>query len=998
MEIFKLFGSIFINTDAADESLHKVENAAEKLGNGIVSMGDKMASAGNKLTLGVTTPILALGTKAVKTAADFEASMSEVSAISGATGGDLKKLESLAKKMGETTKFSASESAEALKYMAMAGWKTEDMLNGLEGIMNLSAASGEDLAATSDIVTDALTAFGLSAADSGHFSDILAATSSNANTNVGLLGETFKYVAPLAGSLGYSAEDAATAIGLMANAGIKGSQAGTALRSIMTRLAKPTKESQTAMDALGLSITDSSGKMKPLSVMVEDMRKGFAGLTEDEKATYAAMLGGQEAMSGLLAIVNASEADFQKLSGAINGCNGSAAEMAATMNDNLNGQIVLLKSQLEAIFIQFAELIMPYLKEGLEWLSKVLTYISNLDEGTKGMIIRIGLLAAAIGPVLSILGKGVSVVGTVITVGSKLFGGIGSIIKVGGLLSGGITKVIGLIGGIIKAVGAAIPAIAGIAPPVLAVIAVIGALVLAGVALCKNWDKVSAFAKECWEGIKNFFGGIGEAICGIFQGIGEFIGNIFHGIGEAANFLMNGWNQVITFGKECFGGFKDFLGGIGSAIGGIFHGVGESAGKMRDDVVSGVNEMKEGAAQKVTEMGEKIATGFQNIKEGAAEKIRDLKENWGGKFTEAREKIVSEVEQMKENTAQKVTEMGEKITTGFQNMKEGAAEKIQDLKEKWGGKFTEAKDKIVSEVEQMKENAAQKVTEMGEKITTGFQNMKEGAAEKIQDLKEKWGSKFTEAKDKIVSETTELGAKVSDHITQLRDNMVGKISDLAEKGVQGFANLKERGADAVNSLRDVVGGCFENMGSFVFSTFESFGSRISSMFSGVSDAVKGIVDKIKDFMSFDWKLPKIKLPHFSVAWDSSGMLGTLATKIGLPGLPKLDVEWYKNGGIMMEPTAFGRNPSSGRMMAGGEAGPEAIAPIELLKSYISEAIEERDGQLYSVLASMLELMREYLPKYGNMQMVLDTGKLVGSIAQPINEELGWIKHKRERGN
>ncbi len=450
MEIFKLFGSIFINTDAADESLHKVENAAEKLGNGIVSMGDKMASAGNKLTLGVTTPILALGTKAVKTAADFESAMSEVSAISGATGEDLKKLEALAKKMGETTKFSASESAEALKYMAMAGWKTEDMLNGLEGIMNLSAASGEELGTTSDIVTDALTAFGLSAADSGHFADLLAKASSNANTNVSMMGETFKYVAPVAGALGYSAEDVALAVGLMANSGIKASQAGTSLRASLTNLADPTDDMKTLMVALGLAteetaniiddgklqkaqlkvenktldmqkaqikyndavakyganssqaqtaalnlakaenvleeavsaleaarqgemktaginnmlLTDGEGKMKSFREVMKTLREAFRDLSEEEQAQAASTLFGKQAMSGMLAIINASEEDFNKLAASIDSADGAAKEMAGTMNDNLNGQIVLLKSQLEAIFIQFAELIMLWRFQG----------------------------------------------------------------------------------------------------------------------------------------------------------------------------------------------------------------------------------------------------------------------------------------------------------------------------------------------------------------------------------------------------------------------------------------------------------------------------------------------------------------------------------------------------------------------------------------------------------------------------------------------------------
>lgn len=333
-----------INSSGFRKGLDRIGGAAQK---GL--------SVTSKVLGGATTAVTALGGAAIKVGSDFEAGMSEVQAVSGASGEALEQLKEKAKEMGAKTKFSATESAEAMNYMAMAGWKTEDMLGGIEGIMNLAAASGEDLATTSDIVTDALTAFGMSASDSTHFADILAAASSNANTNVGLMGETFKYVAPLAGSLGYSAEDTATAIGLMANAGIKGSQAGTSLRSIMTRLAKPTKESQAAMDALGLSITDSSGKMKPLSEIVGDMREGFSGLTKDEKASYAAMLGGQEAMSGLLAIVNASDKDFKKLSGAINNCNGSAAEMAEIMQDNLQGQITILQSGLEGLGVSLYE-------------------------------------------------------------------------------------------------------------------------------------------------------------------------------------------------------------------------------------------------------------------------------------------------------------------------------------------------------------------------------------------------------------------------------------------------------------------------------------------------------------------------------------------------------------------------------------------------------------------------------------------------------------------
>lgn len=327
----------------------------------------KTALNGVKIAVGaVSTAMTAMAAYSIKAGSDFEAGMSKVSAISGATGAELDALSDKAKEMGAKTKFSATEAASAFEYMAMAGWKTEDMLNGIEGVMNLAAASGEDLASTSDIVTDALTAFGLTAQDSTHFADILAQASSNANTNVGMMGETFKYVAPVAGALGYSAEDTATAIGLMANAGIKGSQAGTALRSIMSRLAKPTDEVQSAMDALGISLTDEQGKMKGLNEIMDDLRAGFSGLSEAEAAQTAAVLGGQEAMSGLLAIVNASDADFNKLQSAIYSCGGAAEKMAATMNDNLQGSITIAGSALEGFGIKVYEKMEAPLKEAVD--------------------------------------------------------------------------------------------------------------------------------------------------------------------------------------------------------------------------------------------------------------------------------------------------------------------------------------------------------------------------------------------------------------------------------------------------------------------------------------------------------------------------------------------------------------------------------------------------------------------------------------------------------
>lgn len=310
-----------------------------------------MSEIGSKAVNAVTGSISGMARGIVDAGMSFESAMSSVAAISGATGKDFDMLRSKAKEMGATTQFSATEAANAMEYMAMAGWKAEDMTSGISGIMNLAAASGADLATTSDIVTDALTAFGQTAADSGRFADVMAAASANANTNVEMMGETFKYAGAAAGAMGYSVEDLAVATGLMANSGIKGTQAGTSLRSTITRMAKPTKESGTAMKALGISITDAKGKMKPFGEIMKDMRKGMKGMTEDQKASYAAMLGGQEAMSGLLAIANASDADFEKLTKAIDGAAGSAEKMAQVKLDNLKGDVTILQSALEGLSI-----------------------------------------------------------------------------------------------------------------------------------------------------------------------------------------------------------------------------------------------------------------------------------------------------------------------------------------------------------------------------------------------------------------------------------------------------------------------------------------------------------------------------------------------------------------------------------------------------------------------------------------------------------------------
>lgn len=530
----------------------------QKLTATLDQIGQKATAAGTALSKNVTAPIVAGFTVATKVTADFDKSMSQVAAISGATGEDFDALRDKARDMGATTKFSASEAAEAMNYMAMAGWKTEDMLDGIEGIMALAAASGEDLATTSDIVTDALTAFGMGAEDASHFADILAAASANANTNVAMLGESFKYIAPVAGAMGYSAEDISIALGLMANSGIKASQAGTSLRNILTRMAKPTKESATAMEALGLSLDDGEGNMKTFMEVMQDFRSGFGqlqipvddletslaqldeafdngemsekayeqamqqlmvrayGAEGANKAMYASMLAGARGMSGLLAIVNASDEDFAALTDSIYNCDGAAEDMAEVMQDNLAGQLEILKSQLEELAISVGDILMPIIRAIVGAIQGFIDKLNKMDERTKAAVVTVMAIVAAIGPLLVIIGK--------------IATGISAIIKLWPT---------------IKAIGIALRTFVASNPIVL-----IGAAVVAFVALiATKGEEIKQLLQRVDDFLQNIFA---KDFTEIF---GPVFGNILNGF--LANF-KNIWNSI----KQIFDGIIDFIRGV----------------------------------------------------------------------------------------------------------------------------------------------------------------------------------------------------------------------------------------------------------------------------------------------------------------------------------------------------------------------------------------------------------------------------------------------------
>lgn len=857
---------------AQSEADSATKNIATKIGSNLRSAGKSITSAGKTLTTHVTVPIVGLGTAAVKTISDFESAMSKVSAISGATGSDLDALNQKAQEMGLKTKFSATESAEAFTYMAMAGWKTEDMLQGIDGIMNLAAADGLDLATTSDIVTDALTAFGLSASDSGHFADVLAKASSNANTNVSMLGESFKYVAPVAGALGYSAEDTAIALGLMANANIKGSQGGTALRSSLSRLIKPTDDAAALMEQYGLSMTNADGSMKSLGEVMEMLRTKMGGLSEAEQAQAAVTLFGQEAMSGMLAVINASDSDYEKLTSAIYGADGAAQQMADTMLDNLSGQLTLLKSALEGLAIQFGEILMPYIKQFVQWLQDLVQKLQEMTPEQKEQIVKWAAFAAAIGPVLLAVGK--------------LVTGIGNVISVFGKLKTAIPAVKG-------ALVAVKGAIAGISAPVVAVVAVIGTLVAAFATLWKTneefrnkitaiWNQIKGTFDKLCQGIVDRlnklgfdFENIGEVLKAIWKGFCDFLAPIFEGVFQniantfdtIVNVILGildffiaiftgdwegAWDAIKGIFESIWNGIVAWFQNIGNTLLGILDAICGWFGTTWDNTWNSIKQFFVDIWNSIvsffTNIIDTIKTSVSNFVTIIINFFAQLPTNIANFITNAWNSVVI----WATNMVNKAREMG-------QNFLNAVVEFFTDLPYKIGYFIGSALTNVVLWVV----NMVNKAREMGQNfinsvvgfftqlpgkilqfITSAWNNVTQWATNMVNKARE-MGTNFI---NNVVSFFTQLPGKIQQFISSALNNVTTWVSNMASKareaGSQFINNVVSFIQQLPGKIKQFLDSAINNLRAWVTQMGQKGKEAVQSLINNVISAASGIASKV----------------------------------------------------------------------------------------------------------------------------------------------------------
>lgn len=859
--------------EAAVESrsaLVKISEAGRKL----ESTGDSIAEAGKTLG-GVTAAIGGLGAAAVKTAADFDSAMGQVAAVSGAAGEELQALRDKAREMGEKTKFSASEAAEAMNYMAMAGWKTEDMLSGIDGIMNLAAASGESLASTSDIVTDALTAFGMEAKEAGDFADILAVASSNANTNVGMMGETFKYVAPIAGAMKYSAEDTALAIGLIANSGIKASQAGTSLRSIITRLSTDAGASSkklgalgTLTEELGVSFYDTEGNARNLKDVLIDSREAWRGLTLEQQANYAKVIAGQEAESAWMALMNASAADVDKLTSALQHANGAAEGMAGIMTDNLNGQITILMSKLQELAISFGEILMPAIRKIVESVQGFIDRLNGLDAGTKETITKIALLVAAIGPFLVIVGTTIAKIGTALKGFSGLAEGIGK-------TAVRVKNASGIFGKLGAAIG-------GISAPVVAVVAVIGTLVAAFMHL---WDTNEEFRDNIigiWERIKSVFSGfvdgirdrlsalgisfedITGAIKAVWDGFCDLLVPVFEGAFGAVATVLETVTGVITGLLDVFIGVFtgnwqqawDGLGGIfQSAWDGIIGILDGAFGVMTGmaDVVCGWfgttwDDTWAGVQETATSVWTAITDFFSGIPEW-----------WSGIWTSVGQFFDEAWNAILENPV--VSTIANTIMDLFTNVMETLSGIWEGIKETASGAWELIKNVILGPV-----------LLLIDLVTGDFEKLKEDAQNIWNNIKDA-ASRIWEGIKQLVSSLVHGLVEnarilfegflntVNTIFTAIKENIWNIVSNIVETAVNAFVSMVNGIGEIIGTIGDLVKSGFDSAIEFITSLPEQavqWGSDfinglkdgIMSAVNGILDAVRGVADGIRSLLHF----------------------------------------------------------------------------------------------------------------------------------------------------
>lgn len=923
----------------------------EEIGGKLETVGNKMTGVGQKL-LPVTAGITALGTAAVKTTADFDSSMSQVQATMGITkdamsdlNGEsvntMDALRDLAKQMGSETAFSASECADAMNYLALAGYDTQEIYDTLPTVLNLAAAGGIDLASASDMVTDAMSALGMETSEADTMVDQMAKTASSTNTSVAQLGEGILTIGATARTVKGGTAELNTALGILANNGIKGAEGGTHLRNVILSLQNPTDKAASQMEALGVSVYDSEGNMRSLNDILGDLNTSMEGMTAQEKANIISQIFNKTDLSAVNALLANTGDTWDELQQSIIDSGGAAQQMADTQLDNLSGQLTLLKSALEGLAISFGEILMPMVRSAVEKIQAFVDKLNGMSDAQRETIIKIMAFAAALGPLLIILGKTISTVGTTMKTFSSLTKGVAKLgVKIAGS-SGSITSL-----------GSALGAVAG---PVLAVVAIVAVLVAAFKHL---WDTNEEFRNAItgiWEGIKAKFEEFGAAITERLNALGFDFQNIV----EVLKAVWDGFCQVLApVFEAAFSVISTVLGTVLDVIVGILDVfIGLFTGNW-SQMWTGIKEIFSG-----------IWNGVTGILTAALDMLRGIADVFLGWFGTSWDALWTSV-----------TTFFSNIWNGIVSFFTGIWETIKNVVQTGimfiGAILQAAFDIITLPFRFIWENCK-------EIITTVWDAIKNTVSTVINAISTVISTVLNAIKTVFTTVWTAISTTVSTVLNSIKTTVTTVFNAIKSVATTVWNGIKTAITTVVDGIKSKVSSAFEAVKSTVSSVFNGIKSTAASVWNGIKSAittpiesakntVKSALDRISGFFSgLHLQLPHIKLPHFSIS-------GSLS--IAPPSVPHLSISWYKEGGILTRPTVFGMNGSS--LMAGGEAGAEAVLP---LSSFYKQLENILVGRLNN---DNVEKYLSIIAANSGKGIYLDDGTLVGRLLPAIDSGLG----------
>lgn len=995
MELFKLFGTIAIHNDEAnqaiDDTVGKAKDSESSLSSTFKKVGTAVAAAFS------AQKIIDFGVQSVNTLQGFEDSMLKVQSLSGATADQYQQLSDAALHYGSTTAWTSQNVADAMGYMALAGFDTNEILSATPGVLSLASASGEDLATVSDILTDAMTGFGDSASDATRYADVLATTQAKSNTTVGMLGEAFTYVSSLAGTYSYSLEDVSTALGVMANAGVKGSMAGTSLSSVITRLGTNTSGARDAIEALGVQFYNTDGTARPLGDVIVDLCDATANMTTEQKASLASTVAGAEAQKGLLAILNQGSSAYTDLNQKLKESSGNADEMAGTLESGLGGAIRSLSSAWEGFKIKLAQKFEVPLSDLIHKFANFITdsAIPALDN-----------FVSAITPVVTALGNfgkwmregsaGAELLKFVIITVTTAFTAWQTVAAAQSVWSK-----------LVKGISAAKTAFAALgtamaANPFGAAIVIIMGVVTALVYLWNTSDGFRNGVIAIWEAIKTAFTTAFEVISTGIQNfiasVEEFIGNLKQGIQDKLDEIHQGWddawNAIQTTAQTVFDGISQTVSNFVAGVQGFFQSLYEGAQAAWDTIcnvvqvgILFVQELLNAAVEILmipwnfiwTNFGEAITSaweGFKQIISNALDTISSAIQNiWNA--------IVAFLTPILQGIADTFTSIWNSILTAVQTATNTISNVLQTVWNAIVGFLTP----ILQGIRDTFTNSWNAIQNTVKTVVTAIQTFLQTAWNTITSLIRTAMNTIHNVIQTVWNTIKSVVQSVLNTIQSIVSSVWNTVKSVTTSVWNGISSAV---SNAINTVKNVISGGLNAAHNTVSNIFNSIRNTISNIMNGAANVVSGAINRIKGFFNFSWSLPHLAMPHPYISGSFS---------LNPPSVPSFGINWYAKGGILTEPTLFSLNPKTGRASVGGEAGDEAVAPIDTLLTYIRTAVGEQNGDLAGKLDALIELLQQYFSAMlDNMQrgIVLDSGALVGELAPAMDEALGEIYYRKGR--